>query len=278
MNVMDSDSRLKQDVANLPDALTKIAALRPVQFHWKSDPTGIYQAGFLAQEYITQFPDYTLNTDDGVSPISAMAAWQIDTTPILPYLVGATKELKTLVEALTTSLASLSSTVSSQGTTITSHTGSIAANVASLATQAAAIAVLEGTVGFSPTKTSATMAAVTAAASGTPKTVGTLTNLPAGKYLLFAKIAAISQGVPVTMGPSEVSISTTTNVHNDANKVRDFGSLLGTSRLNASNAAWLDLESPTTVYAVFSTLWTGTAAPVTVAADSEFFAIKIGNH
>lgn len=95
-----SDLRLKTNVADLPKCLATLDLLRPVLFNFKGE-LSVLQAGFIAQEYINVFPDQTMNTDDGVSPLqSNRQAWEIDLSVLIPYLVGAVKELNAEITLL----------------------------------------------------------------------------------------------------------------------------------------------------------------------------------
>lgn len=90
-----SDANLKTDIANNTDGLSKIKALRVVDYCWKSDSVladgGKRHTGFIAQEVVQVIPD---------------AAEQVGTTwlayhdKIVPQLVKAVQELSAEVDAL----------------------------------------------------------------------------------------------------------------------------------------------------------------------------------
>jgi len=103
----ESDSRLKQDISTIPTPLTMIRALNPVIYHWKDDPNGRFEYGYVAQEFYTVFPMFTINTDDGSSPIGLQGPWQVDDQPIGPLLVAAVKALDQQVQALQTAITAL---------------------------------------------------------------------------------------------------------------------------------------------------------------------------
>jgi hypothetical protein len=95
-----SDARIKTDVVNLPDCVETLQGLRPVNFRFSSAPEQIL-SGFIAQEYINVFPDYTMNTDNGVDPLPEHGQpWEIDLSVLVPYLVGAIKELQSQIDEL----------------------------------------------------------------------------------------------------------------------------------------------------------------------------------
>ena len=95
-----SDARLKTDIKDLAGCLAKIKALRPVEFHWQGNSDDFKDQGFVAQEFYRIFPDWTMNTDDGIKGISTQQPWQIDTSVLLPNLVGAIIELSAILDAI----------------------------------------------------------------------------------------------------------------------------------------------------------------------------------
>jgi hypothetical protein len=108
-----SDSRLKDNQQPLTGALAKIASLNPVTYTWKintTEPT----VGFIAQEVQQQFP----NAIHTRKPTEAEAAfvtdevmtygWQNDMTA---YLVGAIKELNTIISAQAIEISNLKAKV-----------------------------------------------------------------------------------------------------------------------------------------------------------------------
>ena len=52
-----SDSRLKENIVDLPSQLSNIMALRPVEFDYIESEGGGHQIGFIAQEMQTIYPD-----------------------------------------------------------------------------------------------------------------------------------------------------------------------------------------------------------------------------
>lgn len=52
-----SDSRLKENIVDLPSQLSNIMALRPVEFDYIESEGGGHQIGFIAQEMQTVYPD-----------------------------------------------------------------------------------------------------------------------------------------------------------------------------------------------------------------------------
>ena len=97
-----SDSRLKENVAPLTGALTKITALNPVTYKWKI-ASQIPETGFIAQEVQQVLPNAVRpfkSTDEEAQYTDGETlgiSWQNDMTA---YLVGAIKELNAKITAL----------------------------------------------------------------------------------------------------------------------------------------------------------------------------------
>lgn len=228
-----SDRRIKQNIVDLTGCIAKIQATRPRNFQFIDDPT-ITVPGFIAQEFITPFPDNVLvNGDNGIVPLGSNYPWQIDDEVLKPWLTGAIIELKTLIDAI------------------------------------------PSTVNFGQ-RVLATLSDVTAAASGTAKTIGTLTIPSAGKWQVYLKAAVTPNGLTLTMTQTTISISTVTNTDNTKNMVRDYYALVGGNVRHISpNPFWIQTAGSQDIYAVLNTTYTGTA-PNTVAANSEFYAVQVG--
>jgi len=61
-----SDSRLKENITNLPSQLANIMALRPVEFDYIESEGGGHQIGFIAQEVKEIYPDLIGERADGM--------------------------------------------------------------------------------------------------------------------------------------------------------------------------------------------------------------------
>ena len=113
-----SDYRLKQDVSNITDAITKIKSLRPVNYRWKNNVDIGYDTGFIAHE--VQETGYFNHSVTGVKdgtrtkyndPSTTEPDYQgVDYTKFTPMLVAALKEISDKVDALDTRLTSLENT------------------------------------------------------------------------------------------------------------------------------------------------------------------------
>lgn len=89
-----SDHTLKMNIAELPEVLKKVLALRPVSWDWKE--TNEREYGFIAQEVEANMPDlvYTDTWTDGTT------RKHISTKELLPYFVGAIQEQQKQIDAL----------------------------------------------------------------------------------------------------------------------------------------------------------------------------------
>lgn len=110
-----SDYRLKQDVSNIDDAITKIKALRPVLFRWKNNPDLGYDNGFIAHEVQeTGYYDHIVTgVKDGTkksysNPEENEPDYQgLDYSRFTPMLVAALQEAVAKIETLETKVAAL---------------------------------------------------------------------------------------------------------------------------------------------------------------------------
>jgi len=111
-----SDYRLKENVVDLPNATTRLNALRPVSFDWIE--TGENSEGFLAHEvqeqvpYAVQGTHNELYTEDGVGEEQADLVGepkyqQVDYGKLTPLLVKALQEANAKIEALETRIETL---------------------------------------------------------------------------------------------------------------------------------------------------------------------------
>jgi len=88
-----SDSRLKENITNLPNQLSNITSLRPVEFDYK-DGSG-HQIGFIAQEMQEIYPEAVSEAYNGYLTVTGWSKTEA-------YLVKAIQELSAKVTALET--------------------------------------------------------------------------------------------------------------------------------------------------------------------------------
>ncbi len=98
-----SDETLKKDVSSLDTRtlLSRIAGLRPVSYHWKTDGTSDpVQFGFIAQEVEQQFPELVKEGQwiDGSNKKF------LNMGGLMPYVIGAVKEQQLQIEKLESGL------------------------------------------------------------------------------------------------------------------------------------------------------------------------------
>jgi hypothetical protein len=67
-----SDSRLKENIVDLPSQLSNIMALRPVEFDYIESEGGGHQIGFIAQEVNEIYPDLVGKRADGMFTLTDM--------------------------------------------------------------------------------------------------------------------------------------------------------------------------------------------------------------
>jgi hypothetical protein len=95
-----SDSRLKENIKDLPSQLAKITALRPVEFDYIESEGGGHQTGFIAQEMQEVYPDAVGKREDGMLTVTGWNKTEA-------RLVKAIQEQQALIENLTTRLNAL---------------------------------------------------------------------------------------------------------------------------------------------------------------------------
>lgn len=95
-----SDYRLKNNVENYSDGLTKINALRPVTFSWNATPDAPRSTGFIAHEVQAVIPEAVNGEKDAVDENGNIKPQGIDNSFIVPHLVAAIQELTKRVQEL----------------------------------------------------------------------------------------------------------------------------------------------------------------------------------
>tara|TARA_R100000654_G_scaffold9745_1_gene22135 strand:+ start:472 stop:1722 length:1251 start_codon:yes stop_codon:yes gene_type:complete len=111
----NSDYRLKQDVVNIDNAITKIKSLRPVTFRWKNNPDLGYDNGFIAHEVqeTGHFNHIVTGIKDGTkksysNPELDVPDYQgVDYSKFTPMLVAALQEAVAKIETLEAKVAVL---------------------------------------------------------------------------------------------------------------------------------------------------------------------------
>jgi len=97
-----SDSRLKENIVDLPPQLANIMALRPVEYDYIESEGGGHQLGFIAQEVQAIYPDLVGEREDGMLTLSDMNKNDA-------RLIKAIQEQQALITALTARITALES-------------------------------------------------------------------------------------------------------------------------------------------------------------------------
>jgi hypothetical protein len=93
-----SDYRLKENIAPITGALSKVAALKPVTYTWKSAPDETGE-GFIAHELAEVCPQAVHGTKDAVDVDGNPVYQGIDTSFLVATLTAAIQELKAEFDA-----------------------------------------------------------------------------------------------------------------------------------------------------------------------------------
>ena len=93
-----SDYRLKENIAPMTGALSKVALLKPVTYKWKS--TGDSSQGFIAHELAEIVPECVVGEKDAVNEDGSIKPQGIDTSFLVATLTAAIQEQQAIIESL----------------------------------------------------------------------------------------------------------------------------------------------------------------------------------
>ena len=116
-----SDYRLKENVVDITDGISRVKQLQPRRFNWINDPTKNTQDGFIAHEVQSVIPIAVTGTKDKVvtqeefnndtqpedKEVGTPIYQQMDYGKVTPLLTAAVKELIAKVETLEAEVAAL---------------------------------------------------------------------------------------------------------------------------------------------------------------------------
>lgn len=102
-----SDYRLKENVTAMTGALARLAALKPCQFNFKSEP-GTRVDGFLAHEVQAVVAEAAHGHKDAVDASGAPIYQGVDAAKLVPLLTAALQELHARVADLQAQITALS--------------------------------------------------------------------------------------------------------------------------------------------------------------------------
>lgn len=95
---VSSDRRLKTNITPMIDGLTKVIALKPVNFMWKSNSS--IGSGLIADEMQAVTPDCVTGKPNAVDKDGKPVYQQIDKSCLVPYLVQAIQKLESRIADL----------------------------------------------------------------------------------------------------------------------------------------------------------------------------------
>ena len=109
-----SDYRLKENIVDISDGITRVKQLQPRRFNWISDENKTVQDGFIAHEIQSVIPEVATGTKDEIvnqegidegsyhqdAKVGDVVYQSVDYGKITPLLTAALKELITKVETL----------------------------------------------------------------------------------------------------------------------------------------------------------------------------------
>jgi hypothetical protein len=101
-----SDYRLKENIAPITGALTKVSTLKPVTYKWKSAPDEVGE-GFIAHELAEVCPQAVHGAKDAVDADGNPVYQGIDTSFLVATLTAAIQEQQALITALTARIEAL---------------------------------------------------------------------------------------------------------------------------------------------------------------------------
>ena len=95
-----SDYRLKENVADMTGATTRLKQLKPKRFNWIADSNNTVQDGFLAHEVSSVVPEAVFGTKDAEIQENGDGYQSLDYSKLVPLLVRTIQELEARITAL----------------------------------------------------------------------------------------------------------------------------------------------------------------------------------
>jgi hypothetical protein len=103
-----SDYRLKENVASVPDGISRLQQLKPSRFNFIADPNHTVD-GFIAHEAQAVVPECVTGEKDAVDEDGNPVYQGIDQSKLVPLLTAALQEAIAKIDALETRLSALES-------------------------------------------------------------------------------------------------------------------------------------------------------------------------
>ena len=104
-----SDYRLKENITNISDGITRIKQLIPKKFNFIGDGDKTLKDGFIAHEVSSVVPEAITGTKDEVDSDNNPVYQGIDQSKLVPLLTAALQEAVAKIEVLETKVAALES-------------------------------------------------------------------------------------------------------------------------------------------------------------------------
>jgi hypothetical protein len=95
-----SDIRLKENIVDLPNQLSNILALRPVEFDYIASEGGGHQISFIAQEFETIYPDAVGEREDGMRTLTGWSKTEARLVKAIQEQQAIIEDLKARIEKL----------------------------------------------------------------------------------------------------------------------------------------------------------------------------------
>jgi hypothetical protein len=102
-----SDYRLKENIVNITDGITRLKQLIPRRFNWIADSTNTLRDGFLAHEVSPIIPEAVTGEKDALEEDGSIDPQQMDYGKLTPLLTAALQEAIAKIEVLETKVAAL---------------------------------------------------------------------------------------------------------------------------------------------------------------------------
>tara|TARA_Y100001972_G_scaffold97385_1_gene120306 strand:+ start:1 stop:1170 length:1170 start_codon:yes stop_codon:yes gene_type:complete len=104
-----SDYRLKENIVNITDGITRLKQLIPRRFNWISDSTNTLEDGFIAHEVSPVLPQAVVGEKDAVEEDGSIEPQAMDYSKLTPLLTAALQEAIAKIETLESEVAALKS-------------------------------------------------------------------------------------------------------------------------------------------------------------------------
>ena len=102
-----SDYRLKEEVGPIDDAVSRVLALRPLNFTYIADESDTVHDGFIAHEVQEVVPQAVYGEKDAVEDDGRVKPQQLDHSKLVPLLTGALQDALTKIDELEARLSKL---------------------------------------------------------------------------------------------------------------------------------------------------------------------------